>query len=478
MQTRKVDVAVVGAGTAGLSARREAVKRGADVVMIESGPYGTTCARVGCMPSKLLIAAADIAHEIRHAKRFGVEAPGGPQIDGRAVLERVRKHRDRFAGFVVEATEELPPEQKLRGHARFVAPTTLEVGDHTRVEAKAVVIAAGSSAWIPPSLEAVREHVLISDDVFEIEDLPESIAVIGTGIIGVEIGQAMHRLGVRTSLFSHSDRIGPVTDPEVKRAIRSTLSNELDLHLDATLEVERSASGGFTVRWRSLDGDRGEAEFAALLAATGRRPNVEGLGLKNTGLTLDERGIPTINHRTMQCGDLPIFMAGDVSNCRPVLHEAADEGKIAGTNAALFPEVRAHTRRTPLSITFSDPQIAMVGCAYRDLDCNEIEIGAVSYEDQGRAVVMGKNAGLVRIYGEPECGTLLGAEMFGPRVENTAHLLAWAVQARLDVEQALDMPFYHPVVEEGIRTALRDLSARLQVRGVARPKDLECGPGT
>jgi dihydrolipoamide dehydrogenase len=214
------------------------------------------------------------------------------------------------------------------------------------------------------------------------------------------------------------------------------------------------------------------------LAAAGRRPNVDGLGLETTGLTLDERGIPSTNHRTMQCGDSPIFLAGDVSAYRPLLHEAADEGKIAGTNAAFFPDIRAHVRHTALSITFSDPQIAMVGCSYKDLDRDEIEVGAVSYEDQGRAVVMGKNAGLVRIYGEPECGTLLGAEMFGPRVENTAHLLAWAVQLRLDVERALDMPFYHPVVEEGIRTALRDLSARLQVRGKARPKDLECGPGT
>jgi dihydrolipoamide dehydrogenase len=394
------------------------------------------------------------------------------------VLERVRKHRDRFVGFVVEATEELPAEQKLRGHARFVAPTTLEVGDHTRVEAKAVVIAAGASPWIPPSLAAVREHILINDDVFELPDLPESVAVIGTGIIGLEIGQAMHRLGVRTSLFSHSGRIGPATDPEVQGAIRSTLGKELDLHMDSSIEVERSPSGGFLVRWRSLDGDSGQADYASLIVATGRRPNVAGLGLENTGLALDERGIPLTNHRTTQCGNSPIFLAGDVAAYRPLLHEAADEGKIAGTNAALFPNIRAHVRRTPLSITFSDPQIAMVGCAYDDLEPGEFEIGAVSYDDQGRAVVMGKNAGLVRIYGNPECGTLLGAEMFGPRVENTAHLLAWAVQARLDVEQALDMPFYHPVVEEGIRTALRDLSARLQVRGVARPKDLECGPGT
>ncbi len=107
-----------------------------------------------------------------------------------------------------------------------------------------------------------------------------------------------------------------------------------------------------------------------------------------------------------------------------------------------------------------------------------VEIGAVSYGDQGRARVMGKNAGVVRIYARSDRCTLVGAEMFGPRVEHTAHLLAAAIQTRLSVEQALELPFYHPVIEEGIRTALRDLSAKLRLRGDSRPQDLGCGPGT
>jgi dihydrolipoamide dehydrogenase len=134
-------------------------------------------------------------------------------------------------------------------------------------------------------------------------------------------------------------------------------------------------------------------------------------------------------------------------------------------------------RRAPLSIVFTDPQIAVVGTAFRDLDRDAIEIGAASYDDQGRARVIGKNAGLVRIYAERTHGAIVGAEMCGPRVENTAHLLAWAVQSRMRVEDALQMPFYHPVLEEGIRTALRHLSAALKTRGRLRPEDLECGPG-
>ena len=474
METLKVDVAVIGAGTAGLSARREAAKAGAKVVMIESGPYGTTCARVGCMPSKLLVAAAETAHGIGMAREFGVDAAPA-RIDGPAVLQRVRRHRDRFVGFVVEATEKLPEAERLRGRVRFVAPNALVVDNHTRVEAKAVVIATGSTPFVPASLAPAGDRVLTTDSIFELADLPESIAVVGAGVIGLEIGQSLHRLGVRTAIFSHSDRVGPSTDPEVGRAVRETLAKELDLHLNAFVEAE-PADGGVVVRWRAADGTRAERRFAALLAATGRIPNVDGLGLEHAGVRLDPRRIPLFDERTMQCGDTSVFLAGDAGGHRSILHEASDEGTIAGRNAARFPDVRAHTRRTRLEVVFSDPQIATVGRSFASLQQDQIEIGSIDYSDQGRAVVMAKNAGLARIYAS-ENGTLLGAEMFGPRVENMAHLLAWAVQMQLDVERALAMPFYHPVLEEGLRTALRDLCARLKLRAPERPEDMECGPG-
>jgi dihydrolipoamide dehydrogenase len=480
MAERRVDVAIIGAGTAGLTARREVERAGRSLVMIEGGPYGTTCARVGCMPSKLLIAAADRAHDIEHAEEFGLR-PGPLVIDGRAVLERVRRLRDRFVSSVTDAIDDMPAEQKIRGRARFVAPNVLDVdghaGGHTRVEAKAVVIATGARPHVPSSLQGAAERILTSDDIFDIEDLPTSAAVVGTGIIGLEIGQALSRLGVRTSFFSDTDRLGQATDPEVRKVVREVLERELELHLGVSVEAERR-DGGCVVRWQGPGGGHGEGDFAVVVAATGRRPNVDGLGLEVCGIALDERGVPLFDPRTMQCSNAPIFIAGDADGVRPLLHEASHEGHIAGANAARYPEVRASMRSVPLSVTFTDPQIAIAGCAYRDLDLDGVEIGEVRYEDQGRARVMGKNAGIVRIYARRDCGTLVGAEMFGPRVEHTSHLLAWSIQSQLSVERALEMPFYHPVVEEGIRTALRDLSGRLKVGVAPRPNDLECGPGT
>jgi dihydrolipoamide dehydrogenase len=180
----------------------------------------------------------------------------------------------------------------------------------------------------------------------------------------------------------------------------------------------------------------------------------------------------------MQVGDSPIFFAGDVTAFRPLLHEAADEGRIAGRNAARYPEVQGQVRRAPLAIVFTDPQIAVVGEHYESLRDRDIVVGEVSYDDQGRARVMGKNRGVVRVYADKRDGMLLGAEMLGPAVEHTAHLLAWSIDARLSLERILAMPFYHPVVEEGIRSAIRDAAAKLRLVAKPCPNEMDCGPGT
>src|SRR5690242_6962641 len=171
---RSVDVAVIGAGTAGLAAYRAAAAITSRVVLVEAGEHGTTCARVGCMPSKLLVAAADAAHHARDAEAFGVRAT--VEVDGRTVMARVRRERDRFVGFVLESVERIPAEHHLRGRARFVAPGVLDIGG-VRVDARAVVIATGSSPVMPSMFDAIRDRVIVNDDVFAWDDLPESVVV-------------------------------------------------------------------------------------------------------------------------------------------------------------------------------------------------------------------------------------------------------------------------------------------------------------
>jgi len=478
MDKREVDVAIIGAGTAGMVAYQRVSKKTDRVVLIEGERYGTTCARVGCMPSKLLIAAADRAEDVRQAEVFGV-MPTDVRIDGRAVMERVSTERDKFVEPVVKSMEALPEEHRLMGHARFVDSHRLVVGEHTEVTAQRFVIATGSRPNIPDVLKGAKDRLIVNDDVFDWQDLPESVAVFGPGVIGLELGQALSRLGVRIRLFGVDGSIAALRDEKIVDYARRTFASEFALSAEADTRKVHCTDQGVEVTWRE-NGQEHQETFEYLLAATGRRPNIDHLDIQNAGIDLDDRGMPVYDPYTLRCGDSHIFIAGDVNNDRPLLHEAADEGRIAGDNAGTYPEVRAGLRRVPLAVIFTDPQIATVGMSIAEVGerCRGcFAVGEVSFEGQGRSKVIGRNEGLLRVYGEHGSGLFLGAEIFGPAAEHMAHLLAWSAQQRLTVGCMLDMPFYHPVIEEGLRTALKDLHRKLRMGPEAVDDCMECGPG-
>jgi dihydrolipoamide dehydrogenase len=482
MRKQITDVAVIGAGTAGMSAWRAARQHTPNVLLIEREQYGTTCARVGCMPSKLLIAAAEAAHAIETAGVFGVHG-GGLRVDGKAVMARVRAERDRFVGFVVDAVEAWPAEHRLMGHARFIGHQLLEVQTEegaVRVQAGRIVIATGSRPTFPSAWRSeLGDRLIVNDDVFEWHTLPASVAVVGAGVIGLELAQALHRLGVRVRLFGRGSRLGPLTDPALQAVAAQVFGRSLQLQLDAhQLEVRRDGDG-VLVRTTDASGRFREDRFDFLLAATGRRPNVDDIGLEQSDLQRDAAGVPVYDRRTGQVGDTPVFMAGDAGEDRPLLHEAADEGRIAGDNAGRWPDVRMRPRRAPLAVVFSDPQIALAGATHAELVAAGVPfaIGDVSFDDQGRSRVMARNAGALRVYGSPENGRFLGAEMVGPAAEHIGHLLAWSAQRGDTVQEMLDSPFYHPVVEEGLRTALRLLQRALRMGPPPVERCLDCGPG-
>ena len=468
MNILQVDVAIIGAGTAGLAAYHAAKAAGVGVVIIEGGAQGTTCARVGCMPSKLLIAAAEAAHAVAKAGSFGVHVNGSMRIDGREVMDRVRRERDRFVGFVLQDMDKIPGADRLCGHARFVDRHTLMVEEHTRVTARSIVIASGSRADVPDAMKTLGDRLITSDDVFDWHTLPGSVAVLGPGIIGLELGQALHRLGVRVAVLGRGGRVGPLGDPCVRDYAVAAFNEEYVLEADAHISAMERDFDRVAIRRMGRNGAEETEHFEYVLAATGRRPNVADLGLETTGLTLDARGVPLFNPVTTRTvsadGASPIFIAGDAGNFIPLLHEAADEGHIAGRNAAQLARGQRVTpglRRTPLGIVFTDPQIAVVGGGFHALKPGTFASGQASFEDQGRARILLKNKGLAKVYGDIATGRFLGAEMLAPAAEHLAHLLAWALQNEMTVTQMLGMPFYHPVIEEGLRTALLDLDARL-----------------
>jgi dihydrolipoamide dehydrogenase len=470
LNTLQVDVAVIGAGTAGMTAYRAAKTAGAGAVLIEGGNYGTTCARVGCMPSKLLIAAAEAAHAVRKAPAFGIHVGRASRIDGRAVMERVRRERDRFVGFALDEVQQIPNVDRICGDARFINNQTLAVADHARVEAKSIVIATGSRADYPDSFKALGERLIINDDVFAWTDLPKAVAVIGPGIVGLEPGQALHRLGVHVAVLGRGGLLGPLSDPEVRAYAIATFKDEFMLEPDADITAMELDGGRVAIRRAGANGVQTTGHVDFVLAATGRTPNVTDMDLDKTTLELDAKGAPSFDPATTRTaiahGPSPIFIAGDASDFIPLLHEAADEGRIAGENAARLAQgrqVARGVRRAPIGVVFTDPQIGIVGGGFRAMKPDTFATGKVCFEDQGRARILLRNKGLLNVYGDVASGRFLGAEMLAPAAEHLAHLLSWALQNQMTVAKMIGMPFYHPVIEEGLRTALRTALRHLDI---------------
>jgi len=438
-----------------------------DFIIIDKGPLGTTCASVGCMPSKALIHIARQFYERKQFADAGIRGGENLSLDLPAVLAHVRAKRDIFSGSMEKLTRKLGGSKLIIGQARVLDPHSVQVDDII-YEADAIIIATGASPVIPAEWRRdFGERLLTSDTIFEQTRLASRIAVLGLGPIGLELGQALARLGIEVTGYSSRPMIGGLTDPEVNHAALDSLRKEFTIHTGVRAAVK-------------LDGDSllaGEganaAEVDQVLLSTGTRPNLRNLGMENLGVELDDQGMPPFDPLTMQVGELPVYIAGDVNGHRPILHEALDDGFIAGRNA-LAAKAQHYCRRTSLKIVFSDPQIIAVGHPLSALEEREIAIGSVDFADQSRAMIEGSNRGLLRVYADTSSGVLLGAEAACPGAEHFGHLLAWAMQRKLTVAQLLQLPFYHPVEEEAIRTALRD--AAKQLHGTAIPSDLAlCG---
>ncbi len=448
-----LDVVVIGAGTAGLAALREIRKRSERFALIDDGKWGTTCARVGCMPSKALIAAANAFHRRHDFDAFGIRGADALRVDVPSALARVRALRDQFVAGVRKVTDALG-ERAITGRARIVAPDCVEVNGR-RLHTRRIVVATGSEPVVPAPWRALGDRILTTDTLFERRDLPARIAVVGMGAIGAEIAQALSRLGVSVTAFGSSEMLAGLSDPSVSAALLASLRQEFAVHLGSPAVVSEQGDGGVRV-----SNGRHEVQVDAVLAALGRRPVLAGLGLEALGVALDEHGVPSIDPTTMRLGALQVFVAGDANAQVPLLHEAADEGHIAGliSGGAV---ARRFRRRVPMSIVFCDPEVAVVGRRFSQLDASDVLVGEYRFERQARARIEQRASGVLRLYAARGIGLLLGAELCAPAGAHLAHLLALAMERTLTVHDLLRMPFYHPVLEEGLRSALRELASQL-----------------
>ena len=476
---RHVDVAIIGAGTAGQNAFRQARKTTDNIVIINDGFWTTTCATVGCMPSKLLIAAANRAHEAHHSEAFGIHAD--VKIDGQQVMARVQAERNHFASLVKQQVEGWPASEKIAGRAHINRDGLIVVND-SLIQAKKIIIATGSSPFIPEGwAEKLDDRLLTSDNIFELTDLPKSMAVIGAGSIGLELAQAFTRLGVAVTLFNQTREVAGLQDTAINDKAIACLSAELTMLLASEVtevgcrrqnvqlgdDKKEATESIAVINYIDAEGQANEWCGEYVLVATGRRNTIDKLGLENLGVHLDEKNRPLdLDINTGQIGNLSVYIIGDANAHIPLLHVASDEGFSAGS-AVCDHNKDAYIRppAIPLSIVFCEPQIINVGMSQAEIETAEREyvIGKASFDNQGRSRVMGVNCGLLHIYGCKQTDRVLGASMVGPDAEYIAHILALAITNDLTIKDLLDSPFYHPTILEGLRTALRDMQAQLDI---------------
>jgi dihydrolipoamide dehydrogenase len=454
--TREVDVAILGAGSAGLFALSQVKRETENFVLINGGELGTTCARVGCMPSKVLIQVAEDFHRKSIFEREGIDGGDELSVDVPAIMEHVQDLRDVFVDRTLGVTDALDESHLIDGYAKFVSNDTLEVNGE-QIKAKSIVIATGSRPVIPAAWQDFADDIITTDEFFELEDLPASMAVIGLGSIGLEIGQSLHRLGVKVTGIDQLDHVARLDDDKVNELAIDVVGKEFPLWLGEAASLAKVADG------IQVTAGENRVVVEKLLASLGRKPNLDNLNLAATDIPLDENGIPLYDPLTMQVADMPIYIAGDVNADRPILHEAGHEGRVAGYNAVHNP-VAQFKRKTPLAITFCDPNIATAGASLSELNPDEIAIAEMQFAPVGRALIMGKNRGLLRLYVQKSDGMLLGASMCCVKAEHLAHLISWSIQHGMTVFDMLKMPYYHPVIEEALQAALYGVLSQLDVK--------------
>jgi dihydrolipoamide dehydrogenase len=455
---KRVKVVIIGAGSAGLSAMRQVRNYTDEFVIIDNSKLGTKCARNGCMPSKALISVSNSFYKRKILSQAGIIAEDKTSVSIPQVLGHVRKLRDGFTDKMIAVTKELAGEKLIRARAKILSPDMV-AADELVFKTDSIIIASGSKPRLPAGWEKLGSRLFTSDNIFEARDLPKRIAVIGMGTIGLELGQALSRLGIEVSLFARNS-FGQISDPAIRNAAIQILGSEMDINLGSDVEFDCS---GDSILIKNADK---EVTVDAVIAAMGVEPDIGGLGIENLGVDLDSHGRLPFDFKTMQVADLPVYIAGDANGLRPILHEAVDEGSIAGHNAvAATPET--FCRRVGLSIIFTHPQIIKVGHSMEQIQRRGIPFvtGSEDFADQARAKLDMEARGLMNIYAHSQTGRMLGAELVCPEGEHLAHVLALAINDRKTIYDLLRMPFYHPTLAESLRAAFFDAAGKLPEKG-------------
>ena len=441
----RFDLVVIGMGSAGMSAAELAARLPVRVAVVERARVGGDCLWTGCVPSKALLASAKAAHTMRTADRWGLPAVD-PEVDTEAVWKRMRAVRDEIA-----ATDDDPDRYRrlgvavVEGEARLAGPHEVEVtgadGSRRTLRTRFTLVCTGSRPAVPDVPGLAATGFLTNESVFELERAPRSLTVIGAGPIAVELSQAMVRLGVATTVLGRGPRILARDEPDLADALAGILRAEgVDLRLGVDVrEVAREGGatvvagvqGGRAHRWRAQD----------VLVATGRRPNVEDLGLEALGIEVGPDGV--VVDARMRTAVPSVYAAGDVAGGTLFTHSAAHEA-VRAVRDMLFPG-RGTTSDLVPWCTFTDPELAHAGLTSaeaRERHGRDVAVHRMALARSDRARAEGHAEGQVVVVTSGR--TIVGAHVLGPAAGEVVHELALAIRHRMSLADVTALVHVYP----------------------------------
>lgn len=451
----RVDVLVVGGGTAGLVAAKSAARFGADVLLVERERLGGDCLWSGCVPSKALIAAAHAAVALRDRDALGVGSQP-PRIDVTSVFDHIDHAIRTIEPADSVASVEATGARVVAGTAVFTSPTTASV-DGASVRFRQAVIATGSSPALPDIPGLADANPLTSETVWGLRERPARLVVLGGGAIGCELAQAWARLGSAVTLVHRGERLLPKEDVDASAIVAEALrSDGVTVVLRArSARVRAEGRGGALV----LD-DGSEHPFDALLVATGRTPRTAGLGLDRAGVATDERGFVRVD-ATLRTSNRRIRAAGDVAGLPAFTHLAGVGGSLAATNAVLGLRRRLDLTAVP-RVTFTDPEVAAVGVSPNDAERLGLTVREVPLADTDRAIADGRTVGFARLVVDAR-GRVRGAAIVGPRAGETLGEASLAVAQGLTTSALGAVTHAYPTYSDALwNAAIADVRARLK----------------
>lgn len=452
------DTVVIGAGSAGIEAYKSATQRGVKCILVESGPLGTSAKRTGDTPMSTLMAAGRLTHSVNELHKFGIKANFDFAIDTDRVLNDLRKVRSKETGEVLSFIYQIPEHNRLIGKARFLDEHNIMVNDTHIVTFKTVVVATGSVPIVPYELSryGVEGGVYTVNDLFDLDHLPNSIAIFGSNREGIQIGQALSYLGIKVVVFG-SNNLWDLTDDAVIDTATDAFKERFDIVISSYITAFEKYEHGFGIYYLDANNFENLLNVESVLSANVRFPKLEGLNLRELGVKLNRQGCIVVDEKTMQTSVDHIFAAGDVTSVSMTTSKAKHTGSVAGSNAADFPNL---TKKDPIlnvNVLYSDPELAIVGMSYSEVKQRAKEgkpfVSSEVRTNDGHFRATHKTGGILRIYCDEESHKLLGAELCLYRGGSIAHFIAMAIQQGLTVENIANMTYFSPSYEEVVQKA-------------------------